>query len=97
MQPVEFITRLREIYPERYPEMSGGCLKFHLLLKAMYGAKGWYDGDHIISEIDGEYYDIDGVVADAHRYSQMEDFPSQELMSFPTDRHVELIWNGVIH
>lgn len=41
--------------------MSGGCHKFHWLLKSLYpNAKGWYDSEHVITEIGGRFYDIDG-------------------------------------
>ena len=45
----------------RYPSMSGGCLKFHILLLRIFPeASGWYNGDHVLTEIDGVKYDIDG-------------------------------------
>lgn len=67
LTPTEFIARLREIYP-KYADMSGGCMKFVALLKAMY-PQGvvLYDDDHFIIEIGGECYDIDGVaIKDGH-------------------------------
>lgn len=61
MGPDEFIRKIRKTFG-RYPDFSGGCLKFHQLLKDIYPrVNGWYNGDHIISEIDGEFYDIDGI------------------------------------
>lgn len=77
IDPLEFITRLREIYPERYEVDSNGCLKFHLLLKAMYpNATGWYDGEHIITQIGSEIFDIDGFAERMSNYLPMEQYGS---------------------
>ena len=102
MQPIEFIERLREIYPERYTDGTNGCLKFHLMLKALYPHQchGWYNSDHIISQIRGEYYDIDGIVEKTSDYLPMEDYGSEPFYQFTqTDRHEEIFagWNGEIH
>jgi len=77
LNPLEFITRLREIYPERYEKDSNGCLKFHLLLKAMYpNVTGWYNGEHVLSQIGNEIYDIDGVAERTSDYLPMEQYGS---------------------
>lgn len=58
--PLSMITRLQDMFG-RYPESSGGCLKFFLFLFEMYPhAKGLYNGDHIITKIDNCFYDVDG-------------------------------------
>lgn len=73
--PLDLIHRLREIYPDRYEEASGGCFKFHCLLKAIYPqCVGWYNSDHVISEIDGEYYDIDGAAKRTPDFDPLKDF-----------------------
>lgn len=44
---------------------TGGCFQFHLLLKAAYPDDNplpYYNGDHVITEIAGHYYDITGDV-----------------------------------
>jgi len=44
---------------------KGSCLHFHLTLKKMFPeAKMWYNGVecHVITEIDGKFYDITGRV-----------------------------------
>jgi hypothetical protein len=74
ISPIEFIAALRETYPERY-STSNGCLKFHRLLKAVFPeASGYYDSDHIITEIDGEFFDIDGQVEEIGGYLPIEEF-----------------------
>lgn len=68
MTPLEFIQLINKTFPEGYPEHSGGCYKFHLLLRAMYPeAVGYYrpvEG-HIITRIynyngSSAMYDIKG-------------------------------------
>lgn len=86
IEPLDFITRLREIYPERYAAFSGGCLKFHVLLKAMYPqARGFYDSEHLVTLIDGVYYDIDGIVEDVTDYLPVEAFGKE---------HFKAIWES---
>jgi len=74
--PEEFIERIREIWPDGYAEMSFGCFKFAALLKAIYpAARARYDGGHVITEIAGRSYDIDGEVIDASDFIEIDDFP----------------------
>ena len=70
IRPIEFITALRN--SDKYIEMiymNGGCYQFHLLLKELYPqgtphavklGNHTKNADHIITEIDGMYYDIRG-------------------------------------
>lgn len=44
-------------------EAPGACLKFHLFLKRRFPeAVGWYNSEHVITEIDEVFFDIDGRV-----------------------------------
>lgn len=73
--PLEFIAMLRDIYPERYEHDSHGCLKMHKLLKAVFpDATGYYNSDHVITEIDGDFFDIDGQVSDIGGYLPIDEF-----------------------
>lgn len=73
--PIEFIAALREIYPERYADHSGGCLKFHKLLKAVFpDAAGYYNSDHVLTEIDGDFYDIDGLTENIGGFIPIEEY-----------------------
>lgn len=73
IEPLDFITRIREIYPAKYEEFAHGCLKFHLLLKAIYPqCNGFYNSFHIISQIDGNFYDIDGIAEKTSDYLPVE-------------------------
>lgn len=58
VEHIELIKRIFQV--DRYPEESGGCLKFHLYLQKFYICDGWYDTNHIVTEIDGKFYDISG-------------------------------------
>lgn len=41
----------------------GSCYKLYKILKALYpSAIGYYNSDHVITEIDGKFYDITGEV-----------------------------------
>lgn len=79
ISPEEFIRKIRKIFG-RYPDFSGGCLKFHRLLKDIFpNVNGWYNGEHIISEIEGEFYDIDGK---ARRTASFQPLTDQDLIAF---------------
>lgn len=63
--PVEsFIAAVRALHPElELVCQSGKCFRFHLLLREVFpSAQPFYDGNHVITEINGEYWDIRGRV-----------------------------------
>ena len=91
IEPLDFITRLREIFP-RYEEGSEGCLKFHLLLKAIYGGQGYDNHDHIITEINGVCYDIDGIAEKADNYLPVAEYgQSYYQRAWQTERAREIL------
>lgn len=58
--PIDFIEVVRRTFG-RYPEYSGGCLKFHILFCQIFPeAEGWYNSAHVLSYYGGKYWDIDG-------------------------------------
>jgi len=60
MCPKKIISLVNSIFG-RYAENSGGCLKFHALLCEIFpNSRGFYNGDHILTQINGKYWDIDG-------------------------------------
>lgn len=71
MKPNQHRTILNQISAirESHPEMEniflkGSCLNFFCILRAVYPqAQPWFNIDHIITEIDGKFYDITGVVS----------------------------------
>lgn len=63
MHPLELIRRLQDLFPEGYANHSGGCIKFHILLRTLYPqSKGYYNSNHVLTEIDSKYYDFTGEV-----------------------------------
>jgi len=57
-----FLSLLRETFGG-YPDMSGGCLKVAMLLQVyMQEGQTYYDGDHVVTRIDQQLYDINGIV-----------------------------------
>jgi hypothetical protein len=79
-EPLAFLAALRNLHPDlpRYGE-NGGCFRVHLALKAVFpGAVPLYDGNHVVTRIDGKLYDISGEVDPAsglgHSYIPMEDW-----------------------
>lgn len=57
---LEFIHLCNKIWG-RYDDFTGGCYKFSKLLISVFGGTMYWSHDHIITLIDGVYYDIDGV------------------------------------
>ena len=63
MNPEQYIKLIRETFSATREEQTGQCLKMHLLLQQAYPqAVGYYNYDHMVTEIDGVLYDIDGIV-----------------------------------
>ena len=76
MNPEVFTAIIRETTP-LYKDVftSGGCYKFFKILEATYpSAEAYYDGNHVITKIDGNYYDVTGKVdkGNALRMTQAE-------------------------
>lgn len=77
----ELVERIREIFPDGYEEMSFGCVKFAALLKRLYPrAQCFSNVDHIITKIDGVFYDITGIVTNTSDYAPVSDFSSIKKM-----------------
>jgi hypothetical protein len=72
---LDFISLVNKTFG-RYPEVSGGCYKFHLILKSVFGGEGYYNSNHIVTKIDGKFYDIDGeaILKEEDRYLHFSDY-----------------------
>lgn len=59
---IRIISAIRESFDNSVlVYTNGGCYKFHKILKSIFPeAKGYYNSDHVITEIDGRFYDITG-------------------------------------
>ena len=60
----KFISLIRDSFVgSQQVYTNGSCYHFYLILKNIYpSAKCWYDESHIVTEIDGKFYDITGEV-----------------------------------
>lgn len=78
--PDQLIINLRNsIKDSEYLFNNGKCFQLYLLLRSMWKhAECYYDGNHITTEIDGVWYDINGkyykqpdnsyILAEEHRH-----------------------------
>lgn len=89
--PVEVLAAVRDLHPEMLQiGMHGKCFRIYLLLKAIFPqAKPFWNMNHVITEIDGEYWDIRGrVIADAD-YMPMLLHPGNHNNAYLWDTKVE--------
>lgn len=77
----QFIATIRDSFigsQQVYTE--GSCYHFYLILKNVFpDAKPYYDQDHIITEIDGKFYDITGEVIKNSNMLDMTSLPHYSL------------------
>jgi len=71
---LELIGELRGSHTEmEHIFLNGRCFNLYLLLRRIYPQSiPWYNSDHIITEIDGKYYDITGQVSNKN-YQKLTD------------------------
>lgn len=75
--------------------MQGGCYQFHLFIKKLYpNAKPLIhkNKDHIITEIENEFLDINGIVCDIENYTELseEDLETVEKWSFSRNKMIQI-------
>ena len=59
---------------------EGSCYHFYLILKEVFpDAEPYYDNDHIVTKIDGKFYDITGEVRHDVSMDKYERLPSYSL------------------
>ena len=60
-----FLAMLRNLHPElEWKCLHGSCFRLYLLLKEVWpDAEAWTNVNHVITKIDGRFYDIRGEVA----------------------------------
>lgn len=74
---------------------QGGCYQFHLFIKKLYpNAKPLIhkNKDHIITEIESEFLDINGIVSDIENYNELSenDFEAVEKWSFSRNKMIQI-------
>lgn len=76
-----FIAKIRDSFigsQQVYTE--GSCYHFYLILKEVFPeAEPYYDMDHVITKIDGRFYDITGEVRRDAQSEKYERIPSYSL------------------
>jgi len=81
MEVKDFIATIRDSFigsQQVYTE--GSCYHFYLILKAVFPqAECWYDEEHIITKIDGKYYDITGEIRVNSNMRKNEELPTYYL------------------
>jgi hypothetical protein len=96
------LSILNTIYLIRnsHPEMvniftNGGCMNFFLILRSIYPqATPWYDNNHVITEIDGKFFDIKGQVLKTDRFDKLVNYWTTDRVSRKISemQRLENIW-----
>lgn len=59
---------------------NGSCYQFYKILKYVFPqANAYYDSDHVITEIDGKFYDITGEVEKTNHLLMDEYYPTSSV------------------
>lgn len=77
----DVITAIRESFNGAdYVYTNGSCYKFYKILKTIFpNAKAYYNSDHVITKINGKYYDITGEVRITNHISVDEHYSHEKL------------------
>ena len=82
MTPLQYISFIHEILPITEYGFEIQCFAFHRLLKTQFPeALPYYNGDHVVSLIEGELFDMSGLV-EPDRYLPMEEFYGKNWIEF---------------
>lgn len=59
-----FLSALRELHPDMSRWcLNGGCFRLYLAIKQVFPqAEPYYDGCHVITQVDGRWFDIRGEI-----------------------------------
>lgn len=80
----KFISTIRDSFVgSQHVYTNGSCYHFYMILKEVFpNAEAWYDNDHIVTKIDGKFYDITGEIRHDPIYmTKYERLPSYQLKS----------------
>lgn len=65
---------------------TGSCYQFYKILKLIFPqANAYYNSDHVITEIDGRFYDISGAVEKTNHLLMSEHYPNSKVMEIRCD------------
>jgi hypothetical protein len=71
---LNIISNIRDAHPSMINVFTnGGCFKFYVILHSIFPeAICYYNEHHVITEIDGKYYDITGRVKKTNHIKKIE-------------------------
>ena len=79
----KFISDLNKIYGQQ----KESCYLFSRLLISVFGGELYYDSDHVITKINGVFYDSKGIVEDTDNYLPEAEFGTEHFeQSFKCDK-----------
>lgn len=67
---LQFISTINKIFGQR----EETCYPFSKLLMSVFGGELYYDSNHVITKIEGVFYDSKGIVTDTKGYLPKEAF-----------------------
>lgn len=71
---------------------KGSCYNFYKILHSLYpNTIAYYNGDHVVSNIDGTLYDINGIVRDKKRYLPL----SEKCLTSKLERSMKFKFTGL--
>lgn len=78
--PLTIIRTIRESFMGSSDVYTkGSCYKFYLILKSIFPqSEAYYDCDHVITEIDGCFYDINGKAEKTDRHLKISEHFTEE-------------------
>lgn len=81
MNVLNFITTVRESFVGAETVYTrGSCYQFYKILKEVFPqANAFYNSDHVITEIDGNFYDITGEVENTNHLEMSEHYPTNKV------------------
>lgn len=77
---LNFLEKLRISHKEMVNIYTkGSCYNLYLLLDCVFpNCEAWYDGNHIITKIKKDFFDIEGIVTDVENYEPLHNFFSKD-------------------
>lgn len=81
----EFISTIRDsIVGSQEIYTGGSCYHFYKILKFVFPeAEAFYDQDHVVTKIDGNYYDITGKISPDPNFENYENILPHHTLTKP--------------
>lgn len=90
--PVVLIARIRQAHSKMVDIFSrGSCWELYLILQEVWPhATAYYDGSHIVTEIDGALYDIHGDVSNKYKNEKLTRLPHPDYRPWEWEGELKL-------